>query len=170
MKTFKLLLAAMLLTGGCAWGSDVYIVLDETTIDASPGQQVTFSGIIFNNDPATVDLNFIDVSLDGMFSVDPSPFFSGPPTVAANSQTVDFSLFNVTVDEPYTDPLGPQQGTLTIFGGEEGAGGYDPTTQNFLGSVTFGVDVMTPEPSTFALFAAATVLMLVRLRGSGFGK
>jgi hypothetical protein len=108
MKTFKLLLAAMLLTGACAWGSDVYIILDESTIDASPGQQVTFSGTIVNIDPATVDLNFIDVSLAGMFSVDPSPFFAGPPTVAAFSPTVDFALFNVTVDTPYTDPLGPQ--------------------------------------------------------------
>jgi hypothetical protein len=78
MKTFKFLLAAMLLTGGCAWGSGVYIVLDESTIDASPGQQVTFSGTIVNIDPATVDLNFIDVSLSGMFSADPSLFFSGP--------------------------------------------------------------------------------------------
>src|SRR5580704_1762459 len=96
-----------------------------------------------------VDLNNIDVSLAGMFSVDVSPFFAGPPTVDAStslvtSRTVDFALFTVLVNQPYTAPPGPQTGVLTILGGVEGVNGYDPSVQNFLGSVTFDVNVIAP--------------------------
>lgn len=147
-----------------AWGDAVKIILDPSQIKASPGQQVTFSGEIVNNDPATVDLNDISVTLNGLFGVDTTSFFLGPATVAASSHTADFDFFNVVVDLPYTDPSGIKSGTLTILGGVEGLSGYDPTTQNFLGSTTFSVNVVNPastvpEPSTLPLLVMGAALV-----------
>ena len=77
--------------------------------------------------------------------------------------TLPFTLFSVTVDLPYTAPPGDTDGNLTILGGVEVGGIYDPTVQDFLGSAPFNVNVVsTPEPSTFAMMAAAM------LAGIGF--
>ena len=73
--------------------------------------------------------------------------------MAAGTSTPSFPLFSVTVDLPYTDPLGIQTGTLTILGGVEIGGTYNPTVQDFLGSASFNVNVSTPEPSTFRMMA-----------------
>ncbi len=154
-----------------AWADAITVVLDSSQINGSPGQQVTFSGVIVNNELAPVDLNDISVTLNGLFTVDTTPFFSGPLTVAAStssahSQTSDFDFFNVVVDLPYTDAPGIKSGTLTILGGVEGASGYDPTTQEFLGSTTFSVDVVTPagtvpEPSTLPLLMMGAALVML---------
>src|ERR1700722_3716391 len=111
------------------------IALDVSTENLNPGQTFTFSGAITNDAQSTVDLNGIDVTLDGsLFQVDVSPFFSGPPTVAAGTSTQSFAQFSVTVDLPYTAPPGIQTGTLTILGGVEMGNAYDPTVQDFLRS------------------------------------
>jgi hypothetical protein len=115
---------------------------------------------------STVDLNDISVTLDGMFQTDVTPFFRGPPTLDAGSQTVDFGLVLVTVLTPYTDPAGPHTGAITIFGGVEGPDGYDPTTQDLLGSANFTVNVVeTPEPASAGLCAAAIAVVFLLRRG-----
>ena len=155
MRIYTFILAALLIAGGLR-ANDVFIGLDISTVTLNPGQTFTFSGTITNDDLSTVDLNNIDVTLDGsLFQVDPSPFFSGPPTVAGGASTPSFPLFSVTVDLPYNAPLGIQTGTLTILGGVEIGNTYDPTVQDFLGSTTFNVNVSTPEPSTFAMMTPA---------------
>ena len=163
--TIRNLLLALTLACAPAFADAVQINFDSTTITASPGQLITFSGTIGNNASSIVDLNNISVTLNGMFTVDISPFFaiSNPATVAGSSDTVDFDFFNVTIDDPYTDPLGAIQGTLTILGGIEGLGGYDPSVQDDLGSAAFSVDVesSTPEPSTFVLLVATAALVLL---------
>jgi hypothetical protein len=166
MRTRNLLLLVCLACAP-AWADAVTIALDLSLINASPGQQVTFSGVIINNELAPVDLNGISITLNGMFTVDTTPFFLGPPTVAASapsapSQTSDFALFNVLVDLPYTDPLGVKSGILTILGGIEGVNGYDPSVQDFLGSTTFSVNVGTvPEPSCLTLILTGAALVFV---------
>src|SRR5580698_10477859 len=148
MRIYTFILAALLGAGGLR-ANDVFIGLDVSTVTLSPGDTFIFSGAIANEDLSTVDLNNIDITLDGsLFQVDPSFFFSGPPTVAAGASTPSFLLFSVTVDLPYTAPPGVQTGTLTILGGVEIGNTYDPTVQDFLGSVPFSVNVSTPEPST----------------------
>jgi hypothetical protein len=160
------LLLALTLACAPACADALQINFDSTTITASPGQLITFSGTIGNNASSIVDLNNISVTLNGMFTVDISPFFaiSNPATVSGSSDTVDFDFFNVTVDAPYTDPLGAIQGTLTILGGVEGLNGYDPSVQDDLGSATFSVDVESsaPEPSAFVLLLTAAALALLR--------
>jgi hypothetical protein len=163
--TLRNLLLTLTLACAPACADTVLINFDSTTITASPGQLITFSGTIDNNVSSIVDLNNISVTLNGMFNVDISPFFalSSPATVAGDSTTVDFDFFNVTVDDPYTDPLGAIQGTLTMLGGIEGLDGYDPNVQDDLGSATFSVDVESaaPEPSAFVLLLTAAALVLL---------
>ncbi len=157
MRIYTFILAALLGAGGPLRANDVFIGLDISTVNLIPGQTFTFSGAITNNDQSTVDLNNIDVTLDGsLFQVDPTPFFACPPTVVAGAGMPSFPLFSVTVDLPYNAPPGIQTGTLTILGGVEVGGTYDPTVQDFLGSAPFNVNVVsTPEPSTFAMMAPA---------------
>lgn len=163
MKISTFIVAAFLLAASSLRASDVFIVLDIDTISLPPGATFTFPGGIVNNDQSTVDLNGIDITLDGsLFQVDTSPFFFGPISLAANQGTTSLPLFSVTVDLPYNVPPGIQNGTLTILGGVEVNNVYDPTVQDVLGSVPFSVDVVTPEPSTFAMFSAAI------LAGIGF--
>ncbi len=147
MKIRSVFLTVLLLTAGRAFADDLTMNLDASTLTVSPGGQVTFTGTITNNDASILDLNSISVTLGGQFGVDTTPFFSGPLTVAANGSTIDFPLFTVTANSPYTDPLGPQTGTVTILGGVESpAVGYDPTAENQLGSTGFAVDVIAPAP------------------------
>ena len=166
-------LVILMLGCGVACADPISLVLDSSQLSAGPGQQVTFTGTIFNNDTATVDLNSISVSLAGQFTVDSTPFFLGPLTVGASGTTVDFSLFNVTVNDPFTDPGGIYSGVVTILGGVEGPNGYDPTTQNFLGSSAFSVNASTPsaapEPSSFALLLTGGLLLLAGRRRMGAG-
>jgi hypothetical protein len=152
-------LFALLLVCSNVWASDIFIQLDSPALTAGPGDTITFSGIIVNNDDFVIDLNSIDISLNGMFTTDPSPFFLGPLSIDAppgTTQTVDFQLFSVTVSDPYSDPDGIQTGTVTILGNVETNGMPDPSAQNPLGSATFNVDVQTaPEPSSFAMMLAS---------------
>ena len=159
MKLSTFTLAALLAGSGWLHAGVLNITLDPSTIELSPGQSFTFSGVISNTVASTVDLNNIDITLNGLlFQVDSSPFFSGPLTVAAGSDTPSFAQFSVTVDTPYNAAPGIQMGTLTILGGVEFANVYDPTTQNVLGSTSFDVDVEpTPEPSSFAMLAPAVL-------------
>jgi hypothetical protein len=166
MKIRNLLLTVCLACAP-AWADILTVNLDSTQLNASPGDSITFSGTITNNDSATVDLNSISVSLDGaLFSVDITPFFNTAPlTVAGNSQTSDIDLFTVTVDIPYTNPSGVENGTLTILGGVEGPNGYDSSVQDDLGSASFSVDVnsfaSTPEPSAFSLLVLEAGLVFL---------
>jgi hypothetical protein len=160
-----------MLACGLACADPISLVLDSTQLTAGPGQQVTFTGTIFNNDTATVDLNSISISLPGEFTADPTPFLFGPLTVAGSGTTGDYSLFNVTVNDPYTDPGGIYSGVVTILGGVEGPSGYDPTTQNFLGSAAFSVNVPStsaaPEPGSFVLLLTGFLLVLFGRAGIG---
>ena len=162
MKLSTLILAALLAAGGPLHA--LTIALDPNIVTLSPGDSFTFSGIISNTGPATVDLNGIDVTLNGsLFQFDITPFFSGPLTVAAGTSTPTFALFSVTVDLPYNAPAGLQAGTLTILGGVEVNDVYDPTVQDFQGAATFSINVASvPEPSSFAMMTPAL------LAGIGF--
>lgn len=173
MRIQMMLLAAFLSVAGRGFASDITINLDAPFQLVNPGNTIAFVGTIVNNDPAIVDLNFIEVNLNGLaFSVDDSAFFNGPPAVGASiglplTQTVDFEMFDVTVAGDA--PAGLNTGSVTILGGVEGPGGYDSTSQNVLGSEAFQITV-APEPSTFAIASTAlAALYLLRRRGSNFG-
>lgn len=162
----RILFLALLMTCGSAWADTVQILLDTNPITATPGQQITFTGSIVNNVTSPVDLNSISLTLAGLFTLDVTPFFAGPVSVDASAQTVSFDLFWVVPNNPYTDPFGLMTGTVTILGGIEGPGGYDPTTQDVLGSALFQVNVAAPaavpEPSTLSMISGVALVLVLR--------
>jgi hypothetical protein len=97
------------------------------------------------------------------------------------NQNVNFTVVAAGVPKPaltidpgvYLDGLtfvDNGNGTATISGVAGPAtllgpcvnGGYDPTTQNVLGSTNFTVDVETPEPASAGLCAAALAALFLR--------
>lgn len=170
MRISTAILTALLAAAVPLHAEVLNITLDVNPIILGPGQSFDVSAVITNMVQGTVDLNDIEVTLDGsLFQVDLSPFFSGPATVAAGGSTPSFPQFSVTVDTPYTGPPGIQTGTLTILGGVEFGNNYDPTTQDIMGSVPFSVDVViVPEPSTFAPAILAGIAILLYSRRKSF--
>jgi hypothetical protein len=151
-----------------ARASQITITLDQPVQTAAPGDELIFSGTIYNNIDGVVDLNAPDLNLTGSGLVtDGSLFFSGPVSVDALGKTDDFDLFSVVVTIPYLDPPGQYSGTFAVLGGVEGPLGYDPTTQNLLGQADFTVNV-TPEPATslLALAGAALAAAMFKVRRS----
>lgn len=157
---------AILLACGSAWADTIGILFDTTPITAAPGQQITFTANVQNNVASTVDLNNISVTLNGLFTIDVTPFFSGPVSVDPG-MAIHFDLFSVAVGNPYTDPLGLKTGAVTILGGIEGPAGYDPATQDVLGSATFQVNVANsgaavPEPSSLCMLSSVMLAFVLR--------
>jgi hypothetical protein len=141
-----------------ARASYITIALDQPFLTAAPGDELVFTGTIYNNQNAIVDLNAPDLNLIGSnLTPDGSLFFSGPLSIDPLGNTGDFALFSVVVSITYHDVPGPHSGTFAVLGGIEGPGGYDPTTQNLLGQVDFTVNV-APEPGTSLLALAGLAL------------
>jgi hypothetical protein len=184
MTIAKLVFPLLLLAGVSTARASVLLTLQTPNQTAVPGQTLTFLGNISNLYSAPVDLNQIAITLNGPFSIETSMFFdaNAPLSVAAQpGSTGMYPWFTVTVNNPYPDALGIVTGTVSILGGVQGPGGYDPNTQDLLGSVGFSVNVTAaaptppptppvageiPEPSTWALFSAGGAL-LWWMRGRG---
>src|ERR1700722_4627806 len=171
MKSLQFCLAALLIAG-CAHADEITINLDAPLQNASAGDLLSFMGTITNNDVVTIDLNAVSVSIPGLFAADETPFITfGPPTVDGGQTTVDFTLFTVTVGNPFTDPSGMYTGTATVLGNVETGGVYDPNAMDFLGDTTFSVNVTggtvgsVPEVSTiWMLLPALGFLFVLRRR------
>lgn len=172
MKTNILALSALLLTSLPAVAEQITITLDTPTVNAQPGQTVQLTAQLVNNSGFTIDLNGIVLNMFGQFTVDTNPFFTGPATIGPNQTLQLFPLANITVADPFTDPLGIYLGTITLQGGAEGPGGYDPSSQDILGqsTVAFNVDAAgVPEPASLGLcLAGVTGILLARHRRTAF--
>jgi hypothetical protein len=183
MNIAKIVVPLLLLSGLPAARASILLTLETPSQTAVPGQTLTFLGTISNLYNAPVDLNQIAITLTGPFAIETSMFFdaSAPLSVAAAPGTTgSYAWFTLTVDNPYPGPFGPVGGTVSILGGVQGPGGYDPTTLDLLASVGFTVNVTAatplppappvsgevPEPSTWALFAAGSGLIWWMRRGS----
>lgn len=172
MNLTKVALSLLLLSSFSPARANVILTLDAPNQTAVPGQTLTFLGNISNLYNAPVDLNQIAITLTGPFAIETSLFFdaSAPFSVAAAPGTTgSYAWFTLTVDDPYPGPFGPVGGTVSILGGVQGPGGYDPSTLDVLGTVGFTVNVTAvaapnppadvPEPSTWALFTAGVGLI-----------
>lgn len=170
----------LLLTGVPAHASAI-LILDTPNQAVEPGGMLTFRGRIQNNNVATLDLNSINISISGSFTIDDTPFFSAlaPISVAPSSSTLSYSWFTISVPDPYLVPYGVVNATVSILGGLQGPLGYDPTVLDLLGSTNFSVNVLPPaaplpppppptgaipEPSTYALFATGAGMMVLARR------
>ncbi len=182
MSLIRSLALFCLLCAVPAWAT-VTLQLSAPNQSAQPGETIFFAGSITNNYPQIVDLNGISITLAGLFTLDNGPFFdvTAPLSVAASpGDTGVYTWFTVTVLDPYTDPFGLVNGTVTILGGLQGPNGYDPTVQDVLATIAFSVDVVpgsptaanVPEPSTGPLLlgiGAGALLAAYRRQRRGAG-
>jgi hypothetical protein len=164
MKLQRLFLPAVMalfLAAAPAW-ADIVITLDSSTLSGLPGDTLTFTGTVQNLDSAIVDLNDCQVNLSGQFVTDcVSSFLTfAPYTLDPLATSFDFAMFTISVNLPYTDLPGLQSGSFDVLGGTEGVGGYDPSTQNLLGTADFSVNVV-PEPGTASLLGLEGLFLLV---------
>ena len=156
----KALIPILLFAASPLFGVTLIVDLARQAMEAAPGQTVTYSGTMTNLEPGVVDLNGINITFTGQAVVDSVVFFSGPISVAGFGTSDLFPFFQITVDDPYTDPFGSLLGSFTIVGGIEGINGYDGNASDVLGSQNFQLDVVpTPEPSTWMLLIGGFMAM-----------
>jgi hypothetical protein len=163
--------AFAILSAATARADSISIHLAPSILGAVPGQTLTFSGTITNNEAVIVDLNGCDVNLPGQFTADCGVFLGGPLFLNPGETSAAFDMFTVAVNQPFTSAFGLQpSGIFTVLGGlEPPGGGYDPNTQNLLGEATFAV-VVTPEPGTFVLLGLALTMTLALRRRRGYNR
>jgi hypothetical protein len=153
-KLFLTVAAIGFLHGATARADTLAINFIPSTLTAAPGQTVTFSGTVTNLANATIDLNSCDLNLPGQFTTDSCVdfLFFAPLSLGPLETSAPFDMFTVTVNQPFTGPLGLQPpGTFTVLGG------LDTDSQDVLGQATFAV-VVTPEPGTFVLLGLALMM------------
>jgi hypothetical protein len=148
---------AMLLLAGSVARADIIITLDAAAQTGSPGDTLIFSGTLFNSSSDTIFLNGADLNLAGnSFTPDFSdPFIANVPVSLDPGQgTSDIELFEVVLNDPFTDPFTSYDGDYAL------SGGADPSAQGLLTSADFTITAenrssAVPEPSSLVLLATA---------------
>lgn len=164
-KTIQSALFSLLVVGGAHAQSveDISLNFDTPIQYVAPGGTISFTGIISNNDTDSSDpavyLNAFSDTV-GLPADDlTDDFFENAPLdLSPNANSGDIDLIDITAG-PDIAP-GTYQGTYVIEGGPDNG-----TFTDFdnLAQVDYTV-VVTPEPSTLALLAAALGLAGWRFR------
>lgn len=145
----------------CRANADLTFTLTPSSMPASPGNIVTFSGLLQNNGVSAVFLNGdVNPGITPLFSVDDTKFFFNAPLSLAPGDSWNGDLFDVTISP--SAPAGDYSGDFTILGGADGS------ALDVIGNQTFTVTLpsaATPECGFPGMFASATSLfMLYRMR------
>jgi hypothetical protein len=159
-------LALLFVTGlaaSQAKATNLLILLDSPVQTGSPGDFLSFTGTITNTTGSSVDLVGDNFNLTDFppSALDDSPFFNNtPPSLAGGGSTGDVELFDITIPNPFTLPLGdnPYGGTFQVT----------DDSGDVVGTAFFTVDVQvqaqTPEPSAAVLATSAiAILSLVEI-------
>jgi hypothetical protein len=159
MKTFINLIAlTVLAVAGVR--ADINIALDDPSQTGTAGQTLNFFGTITNTNttgtqPVYLNNDSLTFGLSDATVVD--NFFANVPiSLAAGASSGDIDLFDITLANPESRPLGTYTGTYGLLGGMDG-GTF--TAQDNLAQVSFSVNV-TPEPGYFALLGVGLALMV----------
>jgi len=160
---------AMLLLAISAARADIIITLDAAAQAGSPGDTLIFSGTLSNTGLDTIFLNGADLNLAGnSFTPDFSDLFFAnvPISLDPGQATSDIELFEVLLNNPFTDPFASYSSDYAL------SGGVDPSAQDLLASVDFTITAQNstsavPEPSSLALLAAALAAVVVLRRERG---
>ena len=156
---FKLTFLTLLLAA--ASQASIILTLDNPNQIGLPGQTLSFTGTLVNNDPNSGDpdvyLNSDDLNLTLTDATANDNFFAAyyPISLASGASSGDIDLFDFTIANPETLPYGTYTGTYDILGGADA--GAD-TAADVLVEQTFSVTV-TPEPASLALFALGLALV-----------
>ncbi len=160
MKALLCILILATLGTAAAKADSLTITLDQANPTVSAGGTLQFFGTITNDTDATLYLNGDDLNLDGLSLTTTDQFYNTVPiSLAPDGQAGDSSgdieLFDVTVSDPLLDAAGAYSGTYTLFGGADGG------AQGNLGSTSFSVTTVTPEPSSLYLLLSGMLAMTV---------
>jgi hypothetical protein len=147
MKRF---LGGLMLLGLAALSAraELIVVLDIPVQIGNPGGTLFFTGILSNDGPSTVYLNSAQLNLAGNdFSAEFSDQFiqNVPVSLDPGQSSSSIELFDILVNDPFTDAAGAYNGKYQLLGG------IDFDAQDVLGSADFLVNVnatsAAPEPS-----------------------
>lgn len=143
----------------------IAVVFDSVQLTGAPGDTLTFSGSLTNNDTSTDYINGVGLNLAGfdVTDYDDSDFlFDAPISLDPTVDSGSFDFFTVTIPAGFAP--GIYVGTLNVDGGT------DPSDGLVIGSADFSVNVESsvPEPASFALVVlGGTSLLGVRMRRNG---
>jgi hypothetical protein len=144
-----------------AKADEVTITIDQPSQTASAGATLQFFGTITNDTDSTLYLNSDDLTLPGLSLTTTDQFFNTVPNaLAPDGSSGDIELFDVTVSNPLLDPAGTYSGTYNLTGGPDG------NAQDNLGTATFSVTTVTPEPPSLYLLLTG-ILSLAALAWKG---
>jgi hypothetical protein len=141
------LLCAFILAPLACDGSALTITFSYSTETGTPGSTLEYDADLINNTPSEIDLGAADVTLGGMLDVDPTPFLSGPATIAPGGSTGAFEIFTVTIPNTAGQDAS-NQGVLSIT----------DLNDNFLGTALF--NVVTSVPVTAPELSSGVLLLL----------
>lgn len=158
-------IALFILTVGSAVAqTGSLLTLTDSRQIAAVGDILTFDGSFADYGADTVFLNALDVTINGSsgdFLLDTSPFFVNAQLyLLGGTQSDPVPLFTVSVLPTFADSFGSYGGLIVILGG------MDDSSQNIIGSGSFTVSVVTPEPggAILAISGGAVMMMCCGLR------
>lgn len=158
MRKLALLVATLFTLAGGLLAAPLTITLDTPNALLTPGTVVTFTGTIVNTTGFDYDLNSVSGNIDDLtLTMDTSPFFLLPLSIAANQTLTGVDLFILTIPDPFANLGTLLNGNYTILGGIS-----DPGAQDIIGATDFTVTVNSPEvpePSTYATALTALGLL-----------
>lgn len=168
MRRYLTLFACLAVAASTA-RANLVIALDNPDQTGSPGDTLVFTGILSNAGSSAVFLNSADLNLAGG-SFTPNfidPFLNNVPLFLDPGQsTVDIELFDIALNNPFTDVPGTYVGNYALVGG------VDVDAQDVLNSANFSVTVnvpvsTVPEPSSLLLMTSALIIMRLRRSKKG---
>jgi len=147
--------AGLLLGSALAKADPITITLSLPFQVGGGGDALEFDATVTNNTADTVWLNSDSNTIEGLLTVDDSPFVSNfPLSLDPSGDPLDTATgWLFTVDIPSGIPVGLYTGSFTILGGS------DQSDLNVLSSAPFDVQV-TPEPASWQLMAMALMGLL----------
>lgn len=155
--------AALLVFATAALHAEITIVFDNPVQVASPGDTISFYGVISNtstdtniNDAIYLNSDTADLTLGAANDSLTDNFANTPPYLAGQQSSGDIDLFDITLSSSTSDVYGP--GTYTLIGGADGGNG---TASDVLAEATF---VIAPEPETWMMMLGGFVLLAARRR------
>lgn len=146
-------LACLLAQHGTARADMLTVTFLDAELEGTPDDTLAFIGTITaaSSNTGTVYLNADALNLNGLFTLDDTPFFINAPLFLAPAQVYTGVLFTVTVNK--AAPIGTYSGVFTILGGDQ----VDPGALNQISnSAAFAVNVV-PEPASLLLLGSGLI-------------
>lgn len=160
----KIAFVAALIFGGSIARAGIIITLDAPDQAGAAGDTLVYSGTLFNNSPDTIFLNGVDFNLAGSsFTPDYlDPFLVNVPlSLDPGQSTADIELFEILLNNPFTDAFATYGGNYAL------SGGADSNAQDLLTSVDFTITAQgdgsaVPEPSSLPLMAISLAVFVAK--------